>query len=128
MPHLDRKIMIKKETAEHYRWGQGCEGWYLLKHADLSVIRERMPPKTSEVNHYHTRSRQLFFILLGVATMEMPNRTETLEAGEAIDILPGAPHQMHNRSDNDLEFLVISQPPSHGDKVSLNPNSSVETK
>ena len=120
--------MIKKETAEHYRWGQGCEGWHLLKHADLSVIRERMPPKTSEVNHYHTKSRQLFFILLGVATMEMPNRTETLGAGEAIDILPGAPHQMHNRSDNDLEFLGISQPPSHGDKVSLNPNSSVETK
>ncbi len=73
-------------------------------------------------------ARQLFFILLGVATMEMPNRTETLGAGEAIDILPGAPHQMHNRSDNDLEFLVISQPPSHGDKVSLNPNSSDETK
>src|SRR5207248_173364 len=48
-----KKTMIKRDTAEHYRWGQGCEGWHLLKHADLSVIRERMPPKTSEVNHYH---------------------------------------------------------------------------
>jgi mannose-6-phosphate isomerase-like protein (cupin superfamily) len=120
--------MIKKETAEHYRWGHGCEGWHLLKHADLSVIQERMPPNTSEANHYHAKSRQLFYILSGVATMGMPNETEILEAGEAIEISPGTAHQLHNRSDTDLEFLVISQPPSHGDKVCLEPNSSEETR
>ena len=30
-------------NAEHYPWGQGCEGWRLLKGDDLSVIQERVP-------------------------------------------------------------------------------------
>jgi mannose-6-phosphate isomerase-like protein (cupin superfamily) len=110
--------MIKKETAEHYNWGPGCEGWHLLKHPDLSVIQELMPPNTSEVRHYHNKSRQFFFILSGIATMEMSDRTEILQAGEGLEIPPGNSHQMQNRSDDDLEFLVISQPPSQGDRVS----------
>ncbi len=31
-------------TGEHYRWGDGSEGWHLLKREDLSVIEERVPP------------------------------------------------------------------------------------
>jgi hypothetical protein len=34
--------MIKKENAEHYNWGPGCDGWHLLKDPELSVIKERM--------------------------------------------------------------------------------------
>ena len=30
-------------NAEHYVWGDGCDGWHLLKHPDLSVIQERVP-------------------------------------------------------------------------------------
>ena len=36
--------MIDRGTAEHYTWGDGCDGWHLVKGADLSVIQERMPP------------------------------------------------------------------------------------
>ncbi len=25
-------------SAEHYLWGNGCDGWHLLKRDDLSVI------------------------------------------------------------------------------------------
>jgi hypothetical protein len=37
-------------------------------------------------------------------------------------VAPGTPHQMFNRSGADLEFLVVSQPPSHGDRVLSGPN------
>jgi len=30
--------MISKETAEHYAWGQNCDGWHLVDSVELSVI------------------------------------------------------------------------------------------
>jgi mannose-6-phosphate isomerase-like protein (cupin superfamily) len=111
--------MISKETAEHYHWGQGCDGWHLLKHPDLSVIQERMPPKTSECRHYHKKSRQFFFILSGMATLEVDNERTILHAYEGIEVPPGVPHQISNESHQDVEFLVISQPASHSDRTLL---------
>jgi hypothetical protein len=35
--------MINKETSEHYVWGGICDGWHLVKTAQLSMIHERMP-------------------------------------------------------------------------------------
>ena len=55
--------------AEHYVWGEVCDGWYLLKRDDMSVIQERVPAGGSEAMHYHTLARQFFFILEGEATM-----------------------------------------------------------
>ena len=39
---------VSTESAEHYRWGEACDGWQLLAREDLSVIEERMPPGTAE--------------------------------------------------------------------------------
>jgi hypothetical protein len=35
---------IDRSAAEHYIWGQVCEGWHLVDRADMSVIAERVPP------------------------------------------------------------------------------------
>lgn len=110
--------MISKETAEHYVWGENCDGWHLVKAAELSVIHERMPPGTMEVRHYHQNSRQFFFVLSGAATLEIEGRREVLRRHEGAEVLPGVPHQMFNESDTEeVEFLVVSQPPSHGDRI-----------
>lgn len=49
--------------------GDGCDGWHLLRGEELSVIQERMPPKTSEVAHFHTRSRQFFYVISGTLSI-----------------------------------------------------------
>ncbi|WP_375468011.1 hypothetical protein [uncultured Nostoc sp.] len=61
--------MINKDTADHYLWGNNCDGWHLVKQLELSVIHELMPPGTFEVRHYHQRclrratpTHQFFFI------------------------------------------------------------------
>ena len=36
-----------KENSEHYKWGDNCSGWHLVKTQSLSVIEELMPPKNS---------------------------------------------------------------------------------
>ena len=109
--------MISKEAAEHYVWGAACDGWKLVNTPDLTIIQERMPPGTAEVRHYHQQARQFFFVLSGEAIMEMAGRRETIQAGQGMEVPPGVPHQIFNQSQNDVEFLVISQPTTQGDRV-----------
>ncbi len=111
--------MISKDNAEHYVWGDGCDGWHLLKRPDVSVIHERMPPGTREARHYHGRARQLFFVLSGRATLEVQGRREQLAPHQALEVEPGVPHQVFNDAPEPLELLVISCPPSHGDRVPM---------
>lgn len=57
---------VSKENAEHYTWGQQCDGWYLVKDDQMTIIEERMPPGTAETLHQHAKSRQFFFVLLKI--------------------------------------------------------------
>lgn len=111
--------MINKDNAEHYIWGGDCDGWHLAKSPDLSVIHERMPPGRAEVRHYHEHSRQLFFVLCGRLTMVLDERSETLEPGQALDLAPLTRHQASNLHSEPVEFLVISQPTTRGDRIDL---------
>ena len=108
---------ISSKTAEHYTWGEGCDGWDLVKTAELSVIEERMPPETAEQRHKHKRSRQFFYVLAGELTMEVDDLQVLIHAGEGVDISPGQAHQAINGSAADVRFLVTSVPPSHGDRM-----------
>lgn len=78
-----------------------------------------MPANTTEVIHYHHETRQFFFILSGVATMKIHDQMITLNPQEGIEVPPLTEHQMRNDSDQDVEFLVISQPNSRGDRINL---------
>ena len=109
--------MISTTTAEHYIWGDSCDGWHLVRQPDLSVISERMPAGTAEVHHSHNRARQFFYVLRGEVVMEMNGQIETLVAHQGIEIAPGVPHQIRNESGRDAEFLVISQPPAQDDRI-----------
>ena len=111
--------MIDRTTAEHYIWGQHCDGWHLVKSDSLSVIQELMPPHTSEVRHKHSRSRQFFFVLSGEAAIEIDASTHILQAEQGLEIGPETPHRILNNSSEDLHFLVISCPPSHGDRIAV---------
>jgi quercetin dioxygenase-like cupin family protein len=111
--------MINKDTARHYLWGEGCDGWDLLMAEGLNIIQERMPPGTSEVRHYHQSARQFFFVLSGTVTVEINGQREVLQQHQGIEVLPGIPHQVFNESENDVEFLLIAHPPIRGDRVLL---------
>lgn len=106
-----------KLNAEHYPWGNGCDGWHLLKSENLSVIQETMPPGAAEVPHCHERSRQFFFVLEGTLSILQADGGTQLGVGEGIHIAPGVAHRVSNNSASPVHFLVISSPPSHGDRL-----------
>jgi mannose-6-phosphate isomerase-like protein (cupin superfamily) len=107
---------ISTATANHYEWGQGCDGWHLVRTAGLSIIEERMPPGTREARHWHARARQFFYVLSGTLSMEVEGERHQLGARTGIELAPGLAHQATNESDRDVEFIVVSLPPSHGDR------------
>ena len=107
------------KNAEHYTWGDNCDGWHLLKTDSLSVIQERIPPGTAEQLHYHHHAQQVFYILSGNAGFVIGNTTEFVNVGQSIHITRGTKHHIFNKGTDDLHILVISEPKAHGDRTNL---------
>ncbi len=111
--------MISIENAEHYIWGGNSDGWHLLKRDDMSLIQERVPAGCAEVMHYHKRSRQFFYILEGEGMIVLEDHQIILQKGQGLEILPTIKHQFKNESQADVHFLVVSVPPTRGDRVNV---------
>jgi mannose-6-phosphate isomerase-like protein (cupin superfamily) len=105
-----------KANAAHYVWGGDCDGWRLVDQPSLSVIHERMPSGRSEQRHRHASARQYFFVLSGTLTLEVDGRRHILGRETGLEIAPGTPHQALNEGAEPVEFLVISQPTTRGDR------------
>lgn len=117
---METGTIISVNNADHYIWGENNHGWHLLKNNDLSVIEERMDPRSSEHLHYHEQAQQLFYILSGEAIFELEEKQIHLAPGETIHIPPGMSHKISNTGSTYLRFLVISNPKSHGDRFDIN--------
>ncbi|MGH1357478.1 MAG: cupin domain-containing protein [Burkholderiaceae bacterium] len=109
--------IVSTDNAEHYHWGDQCDGWHLVKTPALSIIRERVPAGGEEIRHLHRHAEQFFFVLAGVATIEVTGTIHRINANQGIHIPAGVAHQLRNAESVELEFLVTSTPPSHGDRL-----------
>lgn len=112
-------MVVSIENAEHYIWGEICDGWHLLQRDEVSVIQECVPAGGAEVMHYHNKARQFFYVLEGEATMIFEDHQVFLRKGEGMEIVPKIKHQFTNQSNADVHFLVISVPSTKGDRVNL---------
>jgi mannose-6-phosphate isomerase-like protein (cupin superfamily) len=117
---------ISIADAEHYTWPSAigtilCDGWHLHRSGALSVIEERMPPATAEQRHLHSHTTQFFYVLAGELTIELDGEEHRLSLRSGLTVAAQTPHQVFNRASEDARFLVISQPPSHGDRVAAPP-------
>ncbi len=108
-----------RAVAPHRTWGDGCDAWLLVDRPSLNVMQERMPPETSERLHRHVRVEQVYFVLEGEAVVQVDDREERLQAGQALTIAAGRPHRIKNESTDGLEFLVISTSAPGLDRIEL---------
>ncbi|MCJ8311829.1 MAG: cupin domain-containing protein [Saccharospirillaceae bacterium] len=111
--------IIETKNAEHYKWGKNCDGWFLVNNDNLTIIQERVLSGCSETSHYHQHSHQFFYILSGIATIEVDGKIHTLKTQQGIEVKAGQVHQLANNQATDLVFTVTSTPPSHGDKINV---------
>lgn len=112
-------MKTNKESSEHYNWGDKCDAWKLLTTDQLSVIEERMAAGTEEALHFHQKAQQFFYVLSGIATFEIEGQNIEVNKNEGIRINPGQQHKIKNTQDQELTFLVISQPNAHGDRTNI---------
>ncbi|MFL5763108.1 MAG: GNAT family N-acetyltransferase [Bacteroidia bacterium] len=108
---------------EHYKWGDNCDGWHLLKSESLSVIKELMPPGTAEQLHCHRKAQQLFYILSGTATFELNGETTSIQKDQSFRIPPRSLHRILNNRQEDLSFILVSEPPGQADRITIVPYS-----
>ena len=109
-------VVLDNSSAPHYRWGTGCDGWRLLDEPDLSVIEEQVPPGAAEVRHHHATARQFFYVLEGVATLEIDGVVLRLGVGQGAQVVPGQRHRLSNDETWTLRFLLCSAPSTRGDR------------
>ena len=109
----------KYESLNHYKWGNDCDGWVLVDAENLSVKQERMPPQTSEALHYHKKSQQFFFILKGIATFEVEEKSFIVRAGEGFHIEAMQKHRIINNTAEEIEFILSSQPSTNNDRFNI---------
>ena len=107
----------RDHPLSHYLWGDHCDGWNLVDNPDLSVKMERMPPHTAEQLHFHQRARQFFFILKGTAVFQTEEGRIEVKAQQGLEIRPQLHHRILNEREEDLEFILCSQPSTAGDRV-----------
>lgn len=107
------------QTAKHYNWGEGCDGWWLLKSDKFTVIEEKMPAGTEEKRHYHAKTDQFFYCLEGKLLIENDGKTIFLEVGEGLHVKAGSVHKIKNTQNQLAQFLVISVPNSHEDRIDV---------
>lgn len=112
-------MIHSKNNSEHYIWGNGCDSWILKDSIQLSVKQERMPAGTAEKLHFHEVAEQLFYILKGEAVFYIDNGKFQVRAGESISIQPQSKHFISNESLEETEFLVISNPSTHNDRIEI---------
>lgn len=135
----------RQHPLKHYQWGEHCDGWNLVDTPELSVKMERMPPHTTEQMHFHQHARQFFFILKGTALFYFAKESRentpensitglqpadpgfvreegpvTVKAQEGLEIRPGLRHRIANEEEEDLEFILSSQPSTTGDRIAAN--------
>jgi len=112
-------IVSKTNPLHHYIWGNDCNGWNLVDKKDLSVKLETMPAGTEEALHYHENAQQFFFILKGIADFEIEGRHISVNKNQGIHINPKEKHRIINGSDEELEFILCSQPSTQDDRHNI---------
>jgi mannose-6-phosphate isomerase-like protein (cupin superfamily) len=111
--------IIDKQTAEHYLWGDNCDSWILANTDGLSVKQESMPSRTREKLHFHTNAQQFFFILKGSATFYLDNEKRIVTEQKGLLVQPKTKHFIANETNEQLDFLVISQPTTNNDRTTI---------
>jgi mannose-6-phosphate isomerase-like protein (cupin superfamily) len=110
--------IVSIKNGKHYVWGGNCDGWHLVTSDALSVIQERVPEGSSEARHLHNMAEQFFYVISGIATLEVAGVVHVINQNEGFHVPAGIAHTLSNENEKELNFLVISTPPSHGDRVS----------
>jgi mannose-6-phosphate isomerase-like protein (cupin superfamily) len=107
--------------ANHYNWGNACDGWVLASYPELLVIEEHVPAGDSEEWHVHDHAQQFFYVVAGEAQLHTPLGVTQLPERSGVPVPAGLAHRFVNAGDSGVTFLVVSAPSTAEDRRSVRP-------
>jgi len=97
-------------TVHREEWAPGHFAWPLVDQEGLSVKLEAIPVGGGSNTHRHRRAQQFFFVLEGVAAVDVGRKTVRLTVHEGLRIAPGEWHRIRNVGETPLLFILVSAP------------------
>ncbi len=79
--------------------------------AEHSVAHITLPPGVSSLKHFHPEVEESYYVLTGIARVEIDGQTRRLVPGQLVAIRPSEVHQVFNDTDDDVALLVTCTPP-----------------
>jgi mannose-6-phosphate isomerase-like protein (cupin superfamily) len=111
--------MRAKQTAAHYVWGDNCDSWIIAVTEVLCLKQESMPAHTKEKLHFRNEATQFFFILKGTAIFFIDGDSIAVPAMSGLKVAAKQKHFIANKTDETLDFLVVSHPAADNDRVTI---------
>lgn len=74
---------------------------------DVSVIKQRQAPGGLNPEHFHDREETLI-LLTGEIEIGQGERSDRLQAGDAVIVPAQQPHQVRNTGPDDAEWLLVA--------------------
>jgi mannose-6-phosphate isomerase-like protein (cupin superfamily) len=85
-----------------------------------SLAEARLAPGAKTQAHYHARTEEIYYILVGTARVRLGDEVRQVGPGDAIAIPAGEPHQITNTGGEQLLFLCCCAPAyEHEDTIML---------
>ena len=83
-----------------------------------SLAEATLAPGRATASHYHRATEEIYYLLQGTGEMRIGVEMRRIGPGDAVAIMPGAPHQIVNVGETDLVFLCCCAPPyTHEDTI-----------
>lgn len=76
-----------------------------------SLAQIVIPPGKASRKHYHPVAEESYYILSGMARVEIDGEIATLSPGDSVVLLPHQVHQISNAGEDDLVLLAVCVPP-----------------
>jgi len=85
-----------------------------------SLAEARLAPGAKTQAHYHPRTEEIYYILVGMARMRLGDEVREVGPGDSIAIPPGEPHQITNIGGEQLQFICCCAPAyEHDDTIMI---------
>jgi mannose-6-phosphate isomerase-like protein (cupin superfamily) len=103
----------------------GSEIRELLAHrnsciGNQTLAEARLAPGGSTTPHKHIKTEEIYYILEGIAEMQIDQEVQSVGPGDAIAIPPGSIHRITNKGGSVLKFLCCCAPGYEHEDTILN--------
>lgn len=78
--------------------------------SQFSVARITIPPGVTVKKHYHLKSEESYHVVEGSGIMHLDGEEAPIGPGQAVAILPGQWHTIHNPKETNLVMIVTCAP------------------